>query len=243
MKAAPLLHSESLILNFAMKLQRTLLALALILSSSLLQGRTIDWGSAVGDALFTSNGVPLDNSFTFELGTFGAFVPTEFNLDLWQANWKVFDRAIAPAASGWDSALGFFSGTATLQTNGTSSNSPPLPSFTFAQGEQAYIWVYNGFTIDALTEWALVTNNDLDGNPLDNWTMPAHADQTLLPLDWRLSNATEVPFGGLNDIEGPGGYTVTPQTFELQTHTVPEPSGLLLALVAGCIGATRRRRS
>ncbi|MBX7207514.1 MAG: PEP-CTERM sorting domain-containing protein [Verrucomicrobiaceae bacterium] len=213
----------------------------LVMSATSLPARTIDWGSAVGDTIVTSTGIPLDDTFIFELGTFGAFVPTEFNLDQWAANWKVFDRAIAPAANGWDSALGFVDSSATLQTNGTSSKSPPLPGFTFAQGEQAYIWAYNGLTIDSLTEWALITNNSLDGNALDDWTMPAHADQTAQPLDWRLSTAGSVPFGGLNDVEGPGSYTVDPGTFALQTHTVPEPGTALLIGLGGLAFQVRRR--
>ena len=226
----------------AMKLPSFILALALLLISATAPARTIDWGSAVGDSILKSNGLALDDSFVFELGTFGSFVPSEANLDQWQANWKIFDRLLAPALNGWDSALGFFDGSATLQTNGTSSHAPPLPANTFAQGEQAYIWVYNGFTIDALTEWALVTNNSLDGNPLDDWLMPAHADQTALPLDWRLSNATQVPFGGLNDVEGPGDYSVTPPSFELQTHVVPEPASALLVGLATFVLRCRRRR-
>lgn len=227
-----------------MKTKLLSIAFALFaMSSSMLTARTIDWGGSVNGLLYTSNGIALDASFTFELGTFGdTFVPTQFNMELWTANWKVFDRAIAPALNGWDPATQFFSGTATLQTNGTSSESPPLPAYTFAQGEQAYIWVYNGLTIDALSEWALVTNNSLDGNALDDWTMPAHSDHTLQPLDWRLSNATGVPFGGLNDVEGPGQYTVTPPSFDLQTHVVPEPASALLVGIAGLL-AMRRRRS
>lgn len=224
-----------------MKLHHIILAFVLLVMSTPVQSRTIEWGSAVGDTILRSNGLALDDSFTFELGTFGLFIPDQSNLHLWQANWKVFDRAVAPALNGWDSALGFFDGVATLETDGTSSNAPPLPSFTFAEGEQAYIWVYNGFNIDSLTEWALVTNNALDGNALDDWTMPAHADQTGLPLEWRLSNATRVPFGGLNDLEGPGDYSVTPPAFDLQTHAVPEPASALLVGIAGLFSLFRRR--
>lgn len=235
-------HSEYRNSHPAMKTQRLILALTLLaLSAAKLPARTIDWGGAVGDTLITSAGVPLDDTFIFQLGTFGAFTPTEANLDQWAANWKIFDQAIAPAASGWDSALGFFTGSATLQSDGTSSNSPPLPQFTFAQGEQAYIWVYNSLTISSLTEWALITNNGLDGNPLDDWTMPSHSDQTLQPLDWRVSNATDVPFGGLNDDEGPGDYTVDPGVFQVQTHTVPEPGTALLIGIGGLIFQFRRR--
>lgn len=217
-------------------------ALLLLASGFRSEARTINWGSAVGDTLLTSNGVLLSDVFTFELGTFGGFVPSVSNLDQWGANWKIFDRAIAPAIDGWDSGSGFFSGTATLEADGTSDSSPPLPAFTFTEGEQAYIWVYNTLAVDSTTEWALVTNNSLDGNPLDDWLMPAHSAQVQQPLEWRLSNATEVPFGGLNDDEGPGDYTVTPPSFELQTHTVPEPSSILLAMLAGLAGISRRRR-
>ena len=227
----------------AMKLQPIIpaLALLLVMTPAMLPARTIDWGSAVSDTLATSSGLALADTFIFELGTFGTFVPSEFNLDLWLANWKVFDRATAPAANGWDPVNGFVSSSATLLTNGTSSESPPLPAFTFAQGEQAYIWVYNGFTIGALTEWALVTNNSLDGNPLDDWLMPAHSDQTAQPLDWRLSTATQVPFGGLNDVQGPGDFTVDPGVFQLQTHTVPEPASALLIAISGLLFQFRRR--
>lgn len=205
-------------------------------------GRTIEWGNAVGDVVVNSQGIALDDSYIFELGTFGSFVPTESNLSLWAANWKVFDRATAPALDGWNSTLGFFGSAATLEVDLTSSESPPLPPYTFLQGEQAYIWVYNGYTIDALTEWALITNDSLDGNSADDWLFPAPGGKTDVPLEWRLSNASRVGFGGLNDEEGPGGYTVDPGLFALQTHTVPEPSGLLLALLAVLIGAARRRR-
>lgn len=226
-----------------MKTKLLTIALAVLaMSSSMLPARTIDWGGAVNGLLYTSYGAPLDATFTFELGTFGdTFIPTEFNMAQWEANWKVFDRAVAPALNGWDPATQFFSGTATMQTNGTSSESPPLPAYTFNQGEQAYIWVYNTLTVAALSEWALVTNNSLDGNALDDWTMPAHADQTQQPLEWRLSNATGVPFGGLNDVEGPGQYSVTPPAFDLQTHVVPEPASALLVGIAGLFAMRRRR--
>ncbi len=226
-----------------MKLHHTILAFAVIVTSSaMLQARTIEWGNAVGDTVVNSQGVALDATYIFELGSFGSFVPNELNLDLWAANWKAFDRAVAPELDGWDSVLGFFSSSATLEGDFTSSESPPLPSYTFAEGEQAYIWVYNGLSIDALTEWALVTNNSLDGNSADDWLFPAPGGKTDMPLEWRLSNASNVGFGGLNDEEGPGGYTVDPGFFALQTHTVPEPSGMLLVLAAAAFGMARNRR-
>lgn len=184
--------------------------------------RSINWGSSVGSALYDSSGASLGDSYTFEIGSFGSFVPTASNMNLWVANWKVFDRAEAPAGSGWNSALGFFASSANLKTNGTSSKSPSLPAATFAQGEKAYIWVFNTKALDAGTEWVLVTNDAADGNGADDWKFPAPSDQTSLPLDWRLGNASAVVFGGLDNTEGDGEFSAAPANFNLQTHRSSE---------------------
>ena len=203
---------------------------------------TITWGSAVGDVLIDSNGLPLDDPFIFELGSFGGFTPTGDNQMDWLINWKPFDRAQAPAASGWNSAFSYFSSSANMLDGGLSSQSPPLPPYTFLPGEQAFIFVYNTLVFDTGSEWALITNSSLDGNSADDWLMPAPADKPLLPLEWRLSNATTVIFGGLNDQQGAGAYTFAPDTFHLQTHTVPEPAGILLMAAAG-LRLLRRQRA
>jgi len=197
--------------------------------------RTIDWGNAVGDSLVSSTGAALDNGFTFELGSFGTFIPTQFNLEDWAANWKVFDRAQTP--NDWNSALGFFNSTATLEEGGVSSEAPPLSPFIFEEDEQAYIWVYNTQTMAfGYTEWALLT--DADG-----WTFPAPGGKTDLPLEWRVSTADTLIYGGLQGVQGPGGYTADPLGYEIQTHSVvPEPSGLMLVFAAGALRVLRRRR-
>ena len=220
------------------------LAASFLLWSGDAAATTINWGTYLGPTtlLYDSTGAALDDDYYFELGSFGTFIPTEANMTEWLTNWKPFDRAYAPAAGGWISSSGTVAAGAVLEPDFTTDNTALSQTNTFAVGEQAYIWVYNGLTIDALTEWALVTNNSLDGNALDDWTMPAHADQTGLPLDWRLSNATQVPFGGLNDVEGPGDYSVTPPSFELQTHAVPEPASALLLGIAGLLSLRRRQR-
>lgn len=219
-------------------MNRSVLLCGLLFCSGLLQSRasTIDWGSAVGDLFVDSNNNALTSSFIFELGSFGSFIPTSSNQTDWLSNWKVFDRAQAPGSSGWNPSPGnpnltYLSSSATLLTGGYSSETS-LPPFTFAAGEQAYIFVYNRLDLDLGSEWALITNNASDGNQLDDWLMPAPGGKTDFPIEWRLSNASAVLYGGVNDIQGPGVYTVDPGSFALQTHAVPEPAGMLLLFLS-----------
>ena len=119
-----------------------LVCLTLTLSSTYqAQAGTIFWGSAFNDQLFDSNGVPLDESFSFEIGSFGSFVPTYQNVDLWGANWKVFDRAYDPDANGWKAEDQFFVGTVNYNTLGNSDSPDANPTDVFAQGETAYLSV------------------------------------------------------------------------------------------------------
>jgi hypothetical protein len=161
---------------------------------------TINWGSAVSSSLYDSSGLPLDDGYAFELGTFGSFVPTEDNMYQWLANWKPLDHAEAPAlGGGWNSSMGYFTSSLTLQSDGTSSEAATwsLPAFTFSTGELAFIWAYNTQTLlPNLSEWALFTNG-FDANDADDWLLPSPANQTSLPRDWRLANATFTPFGAI----------------------------------------------
>lgn len=228
-----------------MKLPPFLTLLVLLAAGMIsLPARTIEWGNSVGDILVDSNGVALDDSYVFELGSFGLFTPTELNMDQWAANWKAFDRAEAPAAEGWNSAFSYFSSSATLETGGVSSESPPLPAFTFQPGEQAFIWIFNVLDIEPGTEWGLFTNDSLDGNAGNDWLFPEPGDKTDLPLEWRLFDAQSVIYGGLHGEQGAGEYAVDPPAYQAQTHIVPEPSGALLlgltAIVLIHVGRARR---
>ena len=60
-----------------------------------IQAQTLNWGNEVFGDLTDSEGVTLDNTFVFELGSFfNGFVPTESNLDQWVLNWEVFDQRV-----------------------------------------------------------------------------------------------------------------------------------------------------
>jgi hypothetical protein len=226
-----------------------LIGVGVLISALPASAQTISWGSAANDFLFDSNGAPLDASFTFEIGTFGTFVPDDTNMSLWLANWKVLDRVTAPAANGWDPSQGFFSSSFTLLSDGTSSRGPAIGSgFVFSPGEQAFIWSYNSQTMNIGTEWALLTNNSSDGNAADNWIIPPLPDPCnctpgSASLDWRLSTASQPDFGGLNNEYGPGNVTGTPPTYSLQTAILPEPGSSLLVLTAGLLFTRRRRPS
>jgi len=203
---------------------------------------TLVWGSTPGDSLYTSYGLALDANFIFELGTFGSFIPTLANADEWLTNWKVFDRAQAPAIDGWNPGAGYFASEATLTTTYQSTSPYASSSVTFAAGEQVYIWTYNTLVFAQGAEWALITNDSSDGNAGDNWVMPEPECCGASVLEFRVEDATKVPLGGVNDERGPGTFTADPPAYQLQTASVPEPgAGFLLGALALAAGLRRRR--
>jgi hypothetical protein len=227
--------------DFLMKLSLTLLT-SLVLFALPAKASTLIWGSTPGDKLYTSYGAVLDDNFTFELGTFGTFTPTLSNADQWQANWRVFDRAVAPGTSGWNSGSGYFSSEATLTEDFTSNSFYASSEVTFTPGEQVYIWTYNTLSFGPGAEWALVTNDSSDENDDDNWVMPEPQCCGAGVVQFRIEDATSVPLGGVNDERGPGTFTNEPETYQLQTASIPEPGTSLLVSLLGFVFALRRRR-
>ncbi len=228
-----------------MKIWRAALVLIMAAGASTAPARSINWGSSLLSNLYNSQGIALDDAFKFEIGSFkSGFTPDTTNLNLWAANWKVFDHAEAPASSGWNSTFGLVASSANLTAGGTSSKSPPLTAWTFSQNEKGYLWAFDSQTYSPSVEWALITNNASDGSSGNDWLFPSPSDQTSFPLDWKLSNASVVVFGGLNNLEGAGVFSVTPSSFNLQTHQpVPEPGSAILMIAAGLFLRTRRQRS
>ena len=191
------------------------------------------------DVLLMADGATaLDNSFSFELGSFGSFLPTLGNLDDWMTNWKPFARGQAPAINGWNSNLSYFDYGAVLDGSGQSSQG--LSADIFAEGEAAYLWVYNSFSLAPDSQWALVTNDDSDLNAADNWLFPD--PDSLLPTEFDLATAYNPIMGGLHNVQGGGDFTAPLTAFTLQAHVVPEPTGAVLIMVAGVLWRVRRGR-
>lgn len=230
------------------------LSAAIVLLGTLytpVQARTISWGNQALDELYTSQGVSLDNSFLFEIGTFiNGFVPTGSNVADWNANWIIFDRTTLNTElvdTGTEFVpLNYFNSSANHQTNAQSSSMFTTPGATFPQNTQAYLWVYNSKSISFTSEWALVADlipSGIEGEG-DSWRFPSPADDIGIPLTWSLSGAETALYGSVRDgaSRGDGEYTVTPATFSLQTHQVPEPGAALLIASAGLLFMMRRSR-
>jgi hypothetical protein len=227
------------------------LCLALFgLTLSSARANVINWGIEVPDSMFYSNANLGDTGLTADLGTFGSFIPTEFNLDQWAANWRVYDTTAVVI-----SELGTVGFASSVQV----SPIPPAPGSGFEVGTQAYIWLYNTKVFNPTLEWALVTNNNSDGVTGDNWTLPAFSEHSN-NAEWFITDlpregfASTAIFGGVGNVRGPGSYTNgipdgdpgTPgQQYGVQTATlaaVPEPSGLLFLGSSLLLGLFRRRR-
>lgn len=217
---------------------------AIVLAMACLHGgasaSTIFWGSEFNDLLFDSNGQALDTTYSFEIGTFGAFVPTYANIDQWAANWKVFDRAFDPDANGWNAVDQFFVGTVDHNSLGGSDSPDANPADVFIQGERIYLWAYNSKDIVPTSEWALVTDAVLAGNVANQWVIPDPADPPGTSYELRLLDADTAIVGGVNNVQGDGEFNATPGTFSLQTAVVPEPGSALLLFAAAFSFATRR---
>ena len=218
-----------------------LLCLALVLAwTQGAQASTVFWSSAFNDQLFDSSGNALDATYSFEIGTFGAFVPTYQNVDQWAANWHIIDRAYDPDLNGWNSSEQFFGGTVDFDMSGQSSSPDANPSDVFSEGDIVYLWAYNSKSIVPSSEWALLGYGADPANTGDPWVVPNPAD-TVSP-NWNLSDAHDTIMGGANDIQGPGTYSANPGVFSLQTAVVPEPGSALLLVAAAATHLIRRAR-
>ncbi|WP_395716487.1 PEP-CTERM sorting domain-containing protein [Prosthecobacter sp.] len=223
--------------------------LALVWMCGSASASTVFWYSAFNDLLYDSNGQPLDGTYSFEIGTFGSFLPTYQNVDLWEANWKVFDRTFDPTPldpndgdpEGWNVLDQFFTATVVHDTLGHSDSLDANPADVFALDEKVYLWAYNSKVIVPTSEWALVSDSDFLSNSSSPWLIPDPSD-TLGSYDWQLADADAAIIGGVNGIQSDGGFGVIPPSFSLQTAVVPEPGSVFLLLAAAAAHVIRRAR-
>ena len=225
--------------------------LLMVFSSTAVSAATIFWGSYNNDLIYDSNGAPLDSSFTFELGTFdtsGGWAPNAGNLSEWAGRWMLFDRATAGA--GWNPIDQALDNTVDHTVTAGSSAPEANPAHIFSQGTQAYLWVYNNQTLGAGTEWALLADNNKAANVFGNspnpaeqylaWTFPDPSLQSGESYDWQTRDLDTAIFGGVNNVQGDGHFSVNPGNFTIQTHVVPEP-GTAMLILAAAVSVLRRR--
>jgi len=209
------------------------------------------------EPLYNSTGGLLDNSFTFELGTWNTgFTPTTANVTSWASNWNVLSTAsstsspltwlsLDPGSSGVNDPnqnYQFFQSSASFNTNGTVQPG----GHVFQTGQQVYLWAFNSQAAVATSEWALVTDVNGAGSPSNAWTVPDPTNTVAQPVTWSLYDADTAVFGALNGVTGAGNQSVAPSgPYALQTYNligvVPEPGSALLVLLAGVAFRLRRR--
>jgi hypothetical protein len=216
---------------------KKLLTLVFALIAVSAPARTISWRSGIGDTLVDSGGLSLTDAFIFELGAFDAgFTPDATNYGEWESRWHAFGQATYEPllGNGWEPGAQYFTKDTTVLGGQLSSESPPLASYAFTAGMQAFLWVYDSKTVAPTSEWALVGGS--------TWNFPSSDLLNLTPVVWELNSADRTIWGGANDLRGDGLYTALPGSFDLQTAAVPEPAGLILLGLAGWGFGLRRRR-
>ena len=203
----------------------------LALSATLAPAATIQWGGEVWGDDFQSNGTSsIDDSFTFELGTFDAsFVPSVDNYNEWLTNWNQLDSVQYNAQNM------FFTGEVEFIDADPVALDVQFNGQTFAPGDRAFIWGYNSQTASPNTEAILITGDD-------GYLLPeSSTDQSALPVSLRVSNSTTPVVGDLPaGPDGEGDFTNPGGDFDLQTATVPEPSSALLLLLGAALLFRRR---
>ncbi len=199
-----------------------------------LSAATVDWGSPLESTFATSTGESFATDFTFELGVFAnSFVPTMDNLDQWEANWRTFDIGTFNEEAGW------FSGSAQVKANGSSSNPLADVGVNFAEME-AYVWVYNVTSVGLQTQWFLGRSS--------SWVLPSAPEDDCcddrLPLQWGIGDMAatgDTPVMGSRSGDAGGGVASDPGAFTIQTHAIPEPGSVLLAVISAAACLRRKR--
>ena len=167
----------------ARKIATASLVAATLLLPGMAMANRINFYSTPGQPGYGSDGAPLDENTSFELGVFAnGFVPSATNTAQWSANWVPAQRAK------FSSAKNFF--TSICQV--TNTNAP------FTVGTPVYVWGFNGS--EAQGQWILYRST--------NWTWPAADDTAPSTRFWSAKDANVVVVGSLPAVAG--GVSVRP---------------------------------
>lgn len=199
----------------------------MLLPGALAAQITINWGTGISiDRIVESDGqtMPTPGSgYSYEIGTFGSFVPTSSNIDQWAANWHVFDGGPFFYQFG-STNYGLYFDSSTLDSSQNTNSSYPAADtgYTFSPGQQAYVWVYNEndySSINTSTEWALYTQLIDGASTIDKaWQMP-DASSSTTTRSWYVTSADTAVWGGVDsgaDV-GSGNIISTPGSYHVQT--------------------------
>jgi len=153
-------------------------AIAILVGFSIpAEATRINFYSSPGVAAYGSDGQPLNEDTSFELGVFAnGFVPSATNTAQWSANWVPAQRAKFTTKHNWFTSV----------FNVTNNAAP------FTVGAPAYVWGFNGS--EASGQWILFRST--------NWTWPAADANAPRPLLWSAKDATVVVLGSLAPANG-----------------------------------------
>lgn len=156
------------------------------------------WSSKRFANNLSSDGTPLSEDFTFQLGAFkDGFEPTAENVSEWLTHW-------VPAQSApYNPRTQFFAGSHVFSEN----QEPFVPS------NQAYIFGFDRLAKSGATEvgeWILATN------PV--WRWPIAGSGISLPTQWSVSSASEVVVGSV-DASAEEHMTTESVELELEEET------------------------
>lgn len=149
-------------------------------------------------------------TFNFQVGVFTGSVPASMT-DAW--SWQAAPSSSGTNLAAWESWGGYWN------QFSYDNNDAPL-----TVGTQAYVWGYNSETLDAGSEWVLLTN--------PNWTFTAQNPGNPEPLAFDLDTPGTITVGGIGSLDG-GALT---------TSAIPEPSTYALIFGLGILGFLGFRR-
>ena len=160
------------------RLAKVAAAIACSVAFSVPAGATrINYYSSPGVAAYGSDGQPLNEDTSFELGVFAnGFVPSATNTAQWSTNWVPAERTKFTTKHNWFTSV----------FNVTNNAAP------FTAGTPAYVWGFSGS--EAQGQWILFRAT--------NWTWPTADGNAPLPLFWSAKDANVVVVGSLVPANG-----------------------------------------